>query len=198
MASAVNVEAIDRLLPQTQCTRCGHPGCRPYAEAIARGEEDINRCPPGGERTIAALARLLGRAPRPLDPQVGPPTPRQVAVIDESRCIGCARCLPACPVDAIVGAKRFMHTVIAGQCTGCELCLPPCPVDCIELRPLPAEPLGEAESDALAERRAAQARQRFERHNYRLSAAAHAEREAFEAARRHAREVGNAARGTER
>ena len=128
-------EQINALLPQTQCGRCRFEGCRPYARAIARGEADTDRCPPGGESTAAALARLLGRAPRPVDPQYGPVKPREVAWIDESRCIGCARCLPVCPVDAIVGAARFTHTVIAAQCTGCELCLPPCPVDCIELRP---------------------------------------------------------------
>ena len=128
------VEQIDRLLPQTQCGQCLFPGCRPYAEAIASGAAEIDRCPPGGEATMRALAALLGREPRPLDPRFGPTKPRQVAVIDEERCIGCALCLPACPVDAIVGAPRFMHTVIEAQCTGCELCLPPCPVDCIELR----------------------------------------------------------------
>ena len=128
------VEQIDRLLPQTQCGQCLFPGCRPYAEAIASGAAEIDRCPPGGEATMRALAALLGREPRPLDPRFGPTKPRQVAVIDEERCIGCALCLPACPVDAIVGAPRFMHTVIEAQCTGCELCLPPCPVDCIGLR----------------------------------------------------------------
>jgi Na+-translocating ferredoxin:NAD+ oxidoreductase subunit B len=132
------VERIDALLPQTQCGQCRYPGCRPYAAAIASGAAEIDRCPPGGETTVRALAALLDRAPRALDPEFGAPKPAQVAWIDEERCIGCARCLPACPVDAIVGASRQMHTVIAAQCTGCELCLPPCPVDCIELRPAPA------------------------------------------------------------
>jgi len=127
------VERIDALLPQTQCGQCLYPGCRPYAQAIAAGEADIDRCPPGGERTVRDLAALLGRAPRPLDPRYGTTLPPQLAVIDESRCIGCALCLPACPVDAIVGAPRYMHTVIAAQCTGCALCLPPCPVDCIAM-----------------------------------------------------------------
>ena len=132
------IERIDALLPQTQCGQCRYPGCRPYAEAIARGEAGTDRCPPGGEATARALATLLGRAPRPVDPRYGETQPPRIAVIDEARCIGCALCLPACPVDAIVGAPRFVHTVIESQCTGCELCLPPCPVDCIDLRPSPA------------------------------------------------------------
>ncbi len=129
------VERIDAWLPQTQCTRCGYPRCRAYAEAIAGGTADINQCPPGGKPTIAGLATLLNKAPRPLNPVHGRHEPRRRAVIDESRCIGCRKCLDACPVDAIVGAHKWMHTVIAAQCTGCELCLPPCPVDCIDLAP---------------------------------------------------------------
>lgn len=125
------VDAVDALLPQTQCGRCGYAGCRPYAEALAVGSTELNRCPPGGAATIAALAALLGRAALPLDPACGVEAPAQVAQVDETLCIGCAKCLPACPVDAIVGAPKHMHTVIAAECTGCGLCLPPCPVDCI-------------------------------------------------------------------
>jgi electron transport complex protein RnfB len=134
---AADIEAIDGLLPQTQCERCGYPGCRPYATAIALGVADINQCPPGGERTIWALADLLGRDPRPLNPQNGSEGSHTVAVIDEATCIGCTLCIKACPVDAIVGANKQMHTVIASECTGCDLCLPPCPVDCITMVPVP-------------------------------------------------------------
>jgi Na+-translocating ferredoxin:NAD+ oxidoreductase subunit B len=128
---------VEALLPQTQCTRCGYPGCAPYAAAIACGEAEINQCPPGGMAVIEALARLLDRPALPLNPDNGVEKPDQVAWIDESRCIGCARCLSPCPVDAIVGAPKYMHTVLADRCTGCELCLPPCPVDCIEMRAAP-------------------------------------------------------------
>ncbi len=125
------VDQIDAILPQTQCGQCGFPGCRPYAEAIAGDEADINQCPPGGEAGIRALADLLGREAKPLNPENGAEKPRTVAVIDEVTCIGCTLCIQACPVDAIVGASKQMHTVIASECTGCDLCLPPCPVDCI-------------------------------------------------------------------
>ncbi len=128
------VDKIDALLPQTQCGQCGYPGCRPYAEAIAKGEADINLCPPGGEEGVAKLADLLGREAKPLDAEERPP---QVARIDENLCIGCTLCIQACPVDAIVGAAKQMHTVVASVCTGCELCLSPCPVECISMLPIP-------------------------------------------------------------
>lgn len=131
------VEQIEALLPQTQCAQCGYPGCRPYAEAIARGAAEINQCPPGGEAGMRALAELLGREPLPLDRERGESKPPQLAFIREDECIGCTKCIQACPVDAILGAPKLMHTVIAELCTGCELCLPPCPVDCIDLRPAP-------------------------------------------------------------
>lgn len=129
------VARIDAVLPQTQCTRCGYSGCLPYAAAIAAGEAPINQCPPGGSATIRALAALLAVPVQALNPAHGVEAPPRVAWIDESRCIGCARCLAPCPVDAIIGAAKFMHTVLAERCTGCELCVAPCPVDCIEMRP---------------------------------------------------------------
>ena len=124
---------IDARLPQTQCMRCGYPRCRDYAEALARGETDLNRCPPGADATIEALAVLLNRPRKPLDPRCGSETGRRRAVIDEEHCIGCRKCIDVCPVDAIVGARRLMHTVIARECSGCELCLVACPVNCIAL-----------------------------------------------------------------
>ena len=130
------VEQIDALLPQTQCGQCGHPGCRPYAEAIAEGEEH-NRCPPGGETTVEALADLLGREVLPLDDDGSEDaTVKKVAYIREDECIGCTKCIQACPVDAIVGAAKLMHTVIVDECTGCDLCVEPCPVDCIDMVPV--------------------------------------------------------------
>jgi electron transport complex protein RnfB len=127
------VQRIDALLPQTQCAQCGYPGCRPYARAVAAGEADIDQCPPGGTETMRALAELLGRNEVPLPPAHQLEAAPLIAVIRESECIGCARCLTACPVDAIVGAPQYLHTVIEAECTGCELCLAPCPVDCIDL-----------------------------------------------------------------
>ncbi|VAW77629.1 Electron transport complex protein RnfB [hydrothermal vent metagenome] len=132
------VERIDALLPQTQCGQCTYTGCRPYAEAIAKGEADINQCPPGGEATIIALADLLGQDIKPLNPDNGIEQGPTVAVIRELECIGCTLCIQACPVDAIVGAAKMMHTVIADECTGCDLCLPPCPEDCIDMVPVEA------------------------------------------------------------
>jgi electron transport complex protein RnfB len=129
----VTADDIDALLPQTQCTRCGYAGCRPYADALAAGSAQLNQCPPGGAETIAALAALLDRPVLPLNPVNGVEGPLLVALIDEEACIGCAKCLPPCPVDAIIGAQRQMHTVVAALCTGCELCVAPCPVDCIRM-----------------------------------------------------------------
>jgi electron transport complex protein RnfB len=129
----ISAERIDALLPQTQCGQCGYAGCMPYAEAVADGTAEINRCPPGGTKGIAALAELLHVPVIPLDPACGSEVPRTLALIEEEHCIGCTLCIQACPVDAIVGAAKQMHTVLADQCTGCELCVPPCPVDCIVL-----------------------------------------------------------------
>ncbi len=131
------VDKIDAILPQTQCGQCGYPGCKPYATAIASGEADINQCPPGGEPGMRALADLLGVEPKPLNAEHGEPKPKSTAVIDENLCIGCTLCIQACPVDAILGAAKHMHTVIASECTGCELCVAPCPVDCISMVPIP-------------------------------------------------------------
>jgi electron transport complex protein RnfB len=136
----VTNDQINAILPQTQCGQCGYKGCKPYAQAISAGEADINQCPPGGEEGIVELGRLLGIPPKPLNPQFGVHKPKQVAVIVEEDCIGCAKCIAACPVDAIVGAAKFMHTVIAAECTGCELCIAPCPVDCIEMKALAVQP----------------------------------------------------------
>ena len=130
------VEKIDSILPQTQCGQCGFPGCRPYATAIAGGDADINQCPPGGEEGIRKLADLLGREFKPLNAENGVEKPKSVAIIDESTCIGCTLCIQACPVDAIIGAAKQMHTIVAPLCTGCELCIAPCPVDCITMQPV--------------------------------------------------------------
>lgn len=127
------VEQINHLLPQTQCAQCGYPGCKPYAEAIANESVPINQCPPGGDTTVTALAELLNREVIPLNPEFGAHTAPMIAKIRERECIGCTLCIKACPVDAIVGAAKLMHTVLNDHCTGCELCIPPCPIDCIDL-----------------------------------------------------------------
>ena len=173
-------DRIDALLPQTQCERCGYQGCRPYAEAIAAGDADINRCPPGGDDGVAALAALLAREPVPLDPERGEPHPRQLAFIVEADCIGCTKCIQVCPVDAIVGSAKTMHTVIADDCTGCELCVEACPVDCIDLVPMPSTQLDLAHANA--------ARRRFQARAARL-ARERAERDAQLAARKAALHV---------
>ncbi len=159
-ATSALVDRIDDLLPQTQCTRCGYPACRPYAQAIARGEADINQCPPGGAAGIAALAGLLGRAAKALNPANGIEKPREVALILEEICIGCTKCILACPVDAIVGAAKMMHTVIVEECTGCELCIAPCPVDCIVMV---------ANTDDTAADHTSQYRARYDAHLARLA-----------------------------
>lgn len=168
------IQRIDALLPQTQCGKCGHPGCKPYAEGIASGEP-INKCPPGGSETIAALAELLKVPVLELDVTRGS-APAQIAYIREAECIGCTKCIQACPVDAIVGAAKLMHTVIIDECTGCDLCVAPCPVDCIEMRPLPLAtvlPIVGGLAFSLEEQRARaakrnRARRRFEQRNARL------------------------------
>ena len=156
-------QRIDALLPQTQCTRCGFDGCRPYAEAIAAGRADIDQCPPGGDEGVVKLAQLLGREAKALDPAFGAFAPPRVAVIEEAICIGCTKCIQACPVDAIVGAPKLMHTVIASWCTGCELCIPPCPVDCIALAPAAAPPAADLSRERHEARAARLARDAAER-----------------------------------
>ncbi|WP_311949033.1 RnfABCDGE type electron transport complex subunit B [Halomonas piscis] len=160
------IEAVDALLPQTQCGKCGFDGCLPYARAIAEGEP-VNRCPPGGEATLAALVELTGQPYRPLAEPAQPPL---AAVIRENECIGCTKCIDACPVDAILGAAKRMHTVITDECTGCELCVAPCPVDCIDMVAHPAwqAAKSEAEQEAYLERRAALGRERHRARQARL------------------------------
>lgn len=165
MSSPDLVDRLDALLPQTQCTRCGYPDCRGYAQAMAAGQALPNRCPPGGEVGAARLAAVLGVEPQPLDPACGQEGPRLRASIDPGRCIGCTLCIPACPVDAIAGAPKRLHAVLDTWCTGCALCLPPCPVDCIAMVPLADPAQAERTSwDAWSPAQADTARQRYARH----------------------------------
>jgi electron transport complex protein RnfB len=185
MAALINlknqlIEKIDAILPQTQCRQCGYQGCKPYAAAIANGEAYINQCPPGGEAGIRALAYLTGIQYQPLNTQHGEYKPKALAVIDETVCIGCTLCLQACPVDAILGANKHMHTVIAAECTGCELCIAPCPVDCISMVPVKET---SSAADQLARSAADIARSRYE---FRL---ARIERERQDRAQKHANRV---------
>jgi electron transport complex protein RnfB len=158
-------DQIEDLLPQTQCTKCGYPACRPYAEAIANGSANYNQCPPGGQEGIARLAHLLGKPVIPLNPVNGVERSRPVAVIDENLCIGCTLCMQACPVDAIMGAAKQMHTVIPDLCTGCDLCVAPCPVDCISM--IEVTP-GRTGWDAWSQEQADAARARHDFRTYRL------------------------------
>jgi Na+-translocating ferredoxin:NAD+ oxidoreductase subunit B len=159
-------DRIEDLLPQTQCTKCGYDGCRPYAEAVAAGTADYNQCPPGGAQGVARLAHLLGKPVIALNPDNGVERPRPVAFIDESLCIGCTLCMQACPVDAIVGAPKQMHTIVESECTGCDLCVAPCPVDCIAMIPVTGDATG---WDAWTEQQADAARVRHDRRLARLA-----------------------------
>jgi electron transport complex protein RnfB len=160
--AATLADSLDALLPQTQCTRCGYPACKPYAQAMAAGTADINQCPPGGAAGVVKLAAVMGVPAKPLNPANGVEKPLEVAVIDESLCIGCTLCIQACPVDAILGAAKQMHTVLPDWCSGCELCIAPCPVDCITMVPVvPARAWTPANADT--------ARARYHAHNARLA-----------------------------
>jgi Na+-translocating ferredoxin:NAD+ oxidoreductase subunit B len=159
--TATLTQALHALLPQTQCQRCSFPDCHSYAQAIAQGQADINQCPPGGAQGIARLAKQLHRQVLDLNPDFGTEGPRQLAVIDESNCIGCTLCLDACPVDSILGSAKHMHTVISEQCTGCALCVPPCPVDCISMAPISAQ-------DTWSQTQADTALKRYTLHSFRL------------------------------
>lgn len=166
-ASHITVDQVDALLPQTQCGKCGHPGCRPYANAIVKGDA-INRCPPGGQRTADALALLLGKPSQPLAQPAESPL---LAVIDEDICIGCTKCIKACPVDAILGAPKQMHSVLRDECTGCELCIAPCPVDCISMQPHPSwqTALASHDDNRWLSQRAVRGRKRHQAHNARIA-----------------------------
>ena len=150
-------EKINSILPQTQCGKCDFSGCKPYAKAIAEGKADINQCPPGGKTGILKIAQLLNVEYKPLNERHGVIKPREIAIIEENECIGCTLCILACPVDAILGASKSMHTVISDECTGCELCIEPCPVDCIKMEPLNVE-----DSESIENKRASLARSRYE------------------------------------
>ncbi|MGV8844819.1 MAG: electron transport complex subunit RsxB [Pseudomonas sp.] len=185
------IQHIDALLPQTQCGKCGHPGCKPYAQGIAAGEA-LNKCPPGGAETIAALASLMNLPVLPLELERGS-APAQVAYIREAECIGCTKCIQACPVDAILGAAKLMHTVLIDECTGCDLCVAPCPVDCIEMHPLPTRliapavvPLVGDLAGSVVQQRARAARRNLARERFEQRAARLLREDAQKAAERQA------------
>ena len=150
-------EKINSILPQTQCGKCDYSGCKPYANAIVEGKADINQCPPGGKTGILKIAHLLKVEYKPLNENHGVSKPREIAIIEEDKCIGCTLCILACPVDAILGASKSMHTVISEECTGCELCIEPCPVDCIKMEPPDTE-----DNESIKDKRSSIARSRYE------------------------------------
>jgi electron transport complex protein RnfB len=194
MASASEdlADRIDALLPQTQCTRCGFDGCRPYAESVARGESAINRCPPGGAPVIGRLSALLGVPVLPLDGTRGREEPPRVAVVVEADCIGCAKCIDVCPTDAIAGARKWLHAVIEADCSGCELCIPACPVDCIVLVAAPGLPAAPLDAPAI-ERRARHYRRLYDARRQRLARDQQRRRDALRALLTGAGDPGSAA-----
>lgn len=166
---SLRLEDIDICLPQTQCTRCGYPCCLDYARAILSGEANINQCPPGGDTTLKKLSRLTGKIASQLDPEFGEYQPKTLALIVEEKCIGCVLCIKACPVDAIVGANKLMHTVIQVQCTGCELCLPVCPTDCINMQPLDPGLKSDSDWPGYTQKDIHVSKQGYEKRQHRLS-----------------------------
>lgn len=158
------IKQIDAVLPQTQCGQCGFDGCMPYARAVVEGQADINQCPPGGDAGAAAIAAMLNIPAKSLNTAYGHPKPPAIALIDEAQCIGCTFCLRACPVDAIIGAAKHMHTVLIELCTGCERCVAPCPVDCISMVPVP-----EPATPEIRQQKADDAREHYQRRQLRLA-----------------------------
>lgn len=181
---SLRLEDIDACLPQTQCTRCSYPCCLEYAQAILRGEANIDQCPPGGDTTLEKLSRLTGKEVSILNPEFGDYQPKTLALIIEKKCIGCVLCIKACPVDAIIGANKLMHTIIQVRCTGCELCLPVCPTDCIEMQPLELGLKTDSDWPGYAQQDIREAKQRYQQRQLRQSLQAKEKAPALSASRR--------------